>query len=809
MSRKNKEKRARQRERRKTRTAKDMLKDRAGLLTDEEVFTSSEVKKYITNKLKLITKEFGRKNVKLKLYGNPYDSAVAYTNNSTIFVNYCSLLVTGTREEKHSKILGLCAHEVSHYLFTNFTAKQQWLTYYVYGRIYPSVPKFDGTEAESKAVLLENLTRFQEFLEGKIGCTKSPDPAFTNREWVSRAAQTLRNICEDGRIENLFSNYCTNHRALYFGLLDVIKEQRNQCPVLPDLLEKVEKGELFEYEVLQSLMLHYMRFGEIKGYTHKQHKDEPVVVAFSKIVPYLDEYLEAMDSYTCLTLLNKIIITIWPQIEKFVDDINEKLDLSGQGQDYGPAVMDARSVMIPGTTRDSDSEGEGTDGSEFNKAKPGVNKNPSPKPEYTEETPSGKESGSENASAEESAPSEKNETDEKESGTSASKDDESAASDSSSGNSGTESIGSADKNDSSESTLSTEGEDFSGDSDESASLYKRTSDLLGDLDDGEVSSFDVRDRKEAVADFQEAVEEIAKARDNELAIREIQKDLESLNDDINFGEAHQGVSCSFIRHEVTSDAIAAYDEMKHSVERLVKEMLKKSTLLEVEDDPMEFRNKYSGRRFNASATAKGDYRYFSRDAHIEPNYNLDVIILCDESGSMAGERIRACKSTAICCYEFMNQACGEGHVSVYGHSTRSIYGSSGHVKLCCYADFDSPDSDDRYRLMNMRAGGSNRDGYALRFVKEKIAERDAERKLIIMISDGQPADHGYMGTAAMADIQSVLRECDRDGIMYIAAAIGCDQEVIKTIYGEKHFLDISNLNELPNKLMGLISRLLK
>ena len=34
-------------------------------------------------------------------------------------------------------------------------------------------------------------------------------------------------------------------------------------------------------------------------------------------------------------------------------------------------------------------------------------------------------------------------------------------------------------------------------------------------------------------------------------------------------------------------------------------------------------------------------------------------------------------------------------------------------------------------------------------------------------------------------------------------------DVIKGIYGEKHFLDIANLQELPNKLMGLIARLLK
>ena len=63
------------------------------------------------------------------------------------------------------------------------------------------------------------------------------------------------------------------------------------------------------------------------------------------------------------------------------------------------------------------------------------------------------------------------------------------------------------------------------------------------------------------------------------------------------------------------------------------------------------------------------------------------------------------------------------------------------------------DENDRYRLMDMIDRNGNRDGAALRFVAEHLAKRPENRKLLILISDGQPADTGYRGTEAEADLR--------------------------------------------------------
>ena len=231
-------------------------------------------------------------------------------------------------------------------------------------------------------------------------------------------------------------------------------------------------------------------------------------------------------------------------------------------------------------------------------------------------------------------------------------------------------------------------------------------------------------------------------------------------------------------------------------------MARKADYFMEDDSPIEIRGRYSGKKFKASQVVKGNYKYFARDYNLEPAPKIAIGVRFDESGSMSGARAMAAKATALLIYTFCHMVGVK--VAIYGDDT------SGGVNLYCYTDFDTYDiEDDKYRLCNISAGGCNRDGFAIRYLKERLAEQDADKKLMIIISDGQPADDNYYGTAALADLQAICKECDREGIGYIAAAIGADKEDIKAIYGERHFLDISDLNTLPEKLTNLIKRLLK
>lgn len=178
---------------------------------------------------------------------------------------------------------------------------------------------------------------------------------------------------------------------------------------------------------------------------------------------------------------------------------------------------------------------------------------------------------------------------------------------------------------------------------------------------------------------------------------------------------------------------------------------------------------------------------------------MAVGLLVDESGSMSGaDRITHARLTSLILYDFCNRL--NIPIAVYGHST----GYDTDVLLNAYADFDSVDKNDRYRIMKMDCIGGNRDGYALRFLAERLMLQSAEIKLLFIISDGRPAARGYSGNEAFEDLASIKKEYRRKGIITIAAAIGNDKETIEMIYGKEAFLDVTELKELPENLIAII-----
>ncbi len=141
-------------------------------------------------------------------------------------------------------------------------------------------------------------------------------------------------------------------------------------------------------------------------------------------------------------------------------------------------------------------------------------------------------------------------------------------------------------------------------------------------------------------------------------------------------------------------------------------------------------------------------------------------------------------------------------MAIYGHTEED------DVELYAYAEFDSIDNKDHYRLMDMGARCGNRDGAALRYVAERLMTRPEAIKLLIIISDGQPAADNYYGTAAEADLRGIKKEYASKGIKIFAAAIGDDKENIQRIY-QDGFLDITRLERLPVNLGKLVIQQIK
>lgn len=286
--------------------------------------------------------------------------------------------------------------------------------------------------------------------------------------------------------------------------------------------------------------------------------------------------------------------------------------------------------------------------------------------------------------------------------------------------------------------------------------------------------------------------------------QEMTEELQKAANDIHYGNAHAGVHISINRIANIPDCLKEdYHHIAPSLLRASKRLQKSiAPLLAEEAEGGKLKNLQFGKRLDTRALHHEDGTFFTRTRLPSNETKLAVGLLIDESGSMSyGDRITHAKKTAIVLFDFCQKL--QIPITIYGHST-----DEHGVALYSYAEFNSPDTTDCYRLMDMSARNGNRDGAALRFVAEHLSERPELQKLLIIISDGQPASAGYYGTEAEADLRGIKKEYSKKGIKLFAAAIGDDKENIKRIY-QDGFLDITHLEDLPKNMTLLVKQYLK
>lgn len=66
----------------------------------------------------------------------------------------------------------------------------------------------------------------------------------------------------------------------------------------------------------------------------------------------------------------------------------------------------------------------------------------------------------------------------------------------------------------------------------------------------------------------------------------------------------------------------------------------------------------------------------------------------------------------------------------------------------------------------------------------------------------------YTGNSAAEDMKRIIKEYSRKGVIFLDATIGQDKDAICEIYGQERFIDISDLKQLPVRLVQVIARYL-
>ena len=700
------------------------------------------LKMFLNDTVMYFKKKMRIEKVKINIYEN---SERCYTNGEQISIGMrMPFIVSAPNDkEKLAVIQGIIFHEFGHILYTHFSVMVESFKWLTAGSFWPTNPK--------------NGSCVIDYIK------ESPE----NAEKVYIVYRNLLNIVEDARIEYLLLTNLSKYSTLHRGLRLVRQYDEKMALPFQKLCEYSETlpEEKAQFHIMCDLLLQVGRHGHVKGATTEDYKKNKILKRILSVADNIDAVIDSLSAEDLYKNFNYMFAEMFePYIKPYLDTIkkdkDEKDDMSvepEEGSDVSSGaeesegafseIEDAMSDTLTRTsavviTDDVDYE------KEFKEAREEAAR-------IAEHVKSSRKSKSEDECEEE--------------------------------------------DDVSDEVITDSLERTSAD-DEKVNPY----DGLDDVEGKRLSIWDD-------ADIHETIEE----KDmNEIMGVEI-PDSYALDDNISeelakplsedLGDINMSLEWVIIRPEIDKSETSEYDLLYGAFDknvligkeaaRLLKPYLQKETKHVWE------KNRYFGSKFNATKLANPDLKYFSKRTPYARTPSLSIAILVDESGSMGGNKIKVAKATAITLYEMCCELdvpfCVMGHTETFENPS---------MQMTNYCMFDEKDDDAKYRLLFISAKDNNRDGAALRYTAEILSKRVTDRKLLIVISDGQPWACNYAGASAVRDIKSVIEEYEPQGIDIIAAAIDADKEVIKSIYGEPRFLSINNLEDLPNELVRIVTR---
>jgi nitric oxide reductase activation protein len=264
---------------------------------------------------------------------------------------------------------------------------------------------------------------------------------------------------------------------------------------------------------------------------------------------------------------------------------------------------------------------------------------------------------------------------------------------------------------------------------------------------------------------------------------------------------------SCLNYRVSYDACNT-DRMNDEYERILSELnsgirsttaqLKRIFQNDIEETAYRGNGKISINRLNGNrATA----RVFTKRVDPHDKSNFAVCILVDESGSMScgGKAIAARKSCIALAEIFAN-------LNIPCYIMGFTADSQGYDIIHYHYIAWKNTRKERIKLINMSARSCNCDGYSVRYATKVLEDAKAENKLLIVLSDGQPAARNYYD--GIGDTRSAVREA-RNKCNVLGVAIGNhDIDAIHAIY-ERDFMQIDTPDELFTGLANKLKKIIK
>ena len=742
---------------------KQLLNEERSRISDRQFFTSRILALHFEDIAMAQTKRYKySRRIHVKLLWDPNENCPARTNNLSVKINTGHWLVTHnrTREDRYYIVGGLFTHELGHCLYTDFLAAQTYVNYLMRYRWYPKKPRLKLADDIDREKLLWDYVKADE----------------KNLEALCILAQDIENILEDGYIEN---RMLTSFPGKLGAYLEMLREQSwEEMPTVTQLIERESTGGHIMESIMQ-MILSYAKYGEIK-YGEEPLTDQRIQIVFS-LLPALDSSVTNTSGKERWNIVNLILIRCWEYVQDYIE-IRKKQHAEAEAAGTAGTLSQMISEELQALVGSS-SIGEGAS----QPVPDSVTSCPAANAQKRAETKTVAKKSKEGTASEDGGDALSTEPDKTEGNSS----DASLQQPGDEAKTGLEGI------------CSREGKQEVTAEETGRIPYQQT-ERVSEPSDGTVERNNAYERERyagAASDVERLLDKMAERAACTQLENERLRELNDAAQGISYGDVHAGVPVCINRiAEVDEELVEQYNMISGPL-LTISRQLQKSLIQQLKDKQRGGKQTglMMGRRLDAHALCRNDGKVFYKNALPNEIPEMAVGLLLDESGSMCScDRCTYARASAIILFDFCQSL--RIPIMVYGHST-----SYHKVELYSYAEFESIDQDDRYRMMDISARGSNRDGAALRYVAERLSRRPEGIKLLILVSDGQPAAPGYGGSAAEEDLRGIKQEYRRKGIVFIAAAIGDDKPNIERIYGNA-FLDITDLSQLPVKLTAVVKR---
>ena len=123
------------------------------------------------------------------------------------------------------------------------------------------------------------------------------------------------------------------------------------------------------------------------------------------------------------------------------------------------------------------------------------------------------------------------------------------------------------------------------------------------------------------------------------------------------------------------------------------------------------------------------------------------------------------------------------------------------IDFYIFKDFES---DNLTPLINIKSYAQNPDGECLRLAGERLANRKEPRKILFVLSDGQPATGEGNFNVLMKDLKLSIEELEFNNIEVVGFGILTDY--VEKFYPK--YVIINDIEDLPTKTMQTLSDLL-